>query len=85
MPTLSIFAIQNTQIIMLHVNSVGMTSACDPASMFACPQCGMHHLVYMRYLWLEQGKSGVLGKHEETGVLGKSQRLSYEYLILASP
>ena len=53
--TLSISAIQNTQIIMLRVNSVGMTSACDPASIFACPQCGMHHLVYMRYLWVLRG------------------------------
>ena len=35
---------------MLRVNSVGTTSAYDPASIFACPQCGMHHLVYMRYL-----------------------------------
>ena len=43
---LSISAIQSTQIIMLRVNSVGTTSACDPASIFACPQCGMHHLVY---------------------------------------
>ena len=49
--TLSISAIQNTQIIMLRVNSVGTTSACDLASIFVCPQCGMHHLVYMRYLW----------------------------------
>ena len=50
--TLSISAIQNTQIIMVRVNSVGTTSACDPASIFACPQCGMHHLVYMIYLCL---------------------------------
>ena len=34
---------------MLRVNSVATTSACDPASIFACPQCGMCHLVYMRY------------------------------------
>ena len=51
MSTLSISAVQNTQIIMLCVNSIGTTSACDLASIFACPQCGMHHLVYMRYLW----------------------------------
>ena len=51
MSTLSIFAIQNAQIIMLRVNSVGTTSACDLASIFACPQCGMRHLVYVRYLW----------------------------------
>ena len=51
--TLSISAIQNTQIIMLRINSVGTTSACDPASIFACPQCGMRHLVYMRYLWFD--------------------------------
>ena len=38
---------------MLRVNSVGTTSACDPASIFACPQCGMRHLVYIRYLWLD--------------------------------
>ena len=37
---------------MLRINSVGTTSVCDPASIFACPQCGMHHPVYMRYLWL---------------------------------
>ena len=48
--TLSISAIQNTQIIMLGVNSVGTNSACDLASIFACPQCEMHHLVYLRYL-----------------------------------
>ena len=36
---------------MLRVNSVGTTSACDPASIFACPQRGMRHLVYMKYLW----------------------------------
>ena len=41
MSTLSISAIQNTQIIMLHVDSVGTTSACDLASIFACPQCGI--------------------------------------------
>ena len=51
MSTFSISAVQNTQIIMLCVNSIGTTSACDLASIFACPQCGMHHLVYMRYLW----------------------------------
>ena len=58
--TLSISAIQNIQIIMLRVNSVGTTSACDPASIFACPQCGMRHLVYMRYLWLQQVCGGLV-------------------------
>ena len=33
---------------------MGTTSACDPASIFACPHCGMRHLVYMRYLWYIQ-------------------------------
>ena len=34
---LSISAIQNTQIIMLCENSVGTTSACDPASIIRLP------------------------------------------------
>ena len=63
--TLPISAIQNTQVIMLRVNFVETTSACEPASIFACPQCGMHHLEYMRYLWCPQtytilGNDGVL-------------------------
>ena len=47
MSTLSISAIQNTQIIMLRVNSVGTTSACDPAS-----------LVYMRSVAAPRGGLG---------------------------
>ena len=49
--TLCISAIQNTQIITHRVNCVGTTSAYDPASIFAGLQCGIHHLVYMRYLY----------------------------------